>query len=116
MELHAHLIKFGFSRDPSLRNHLVTLYSKCRRFGYARKLVDESSELDVVSWSSLLSGYVQNGFVEEALLVFNEMCLLGVKCNERKRGVSGNAGNQTIKRVLPLEVHCDRLCLCYFAI
>ena len=82
MELHAHLIKFGFSRDPSLRNHLVTLYSKCRRFGYARKLVDESSELDVVSWSSLLSGYVQNGFVEEALLVFNEMCLLGVKCNE----------------------------------
>ncbi|TKY66374.1 Pentatricopeptide repeat-containing protein [Spatholobus suberectus] len=82
LELHAHLIKFGFSRDSSLRNHLVTLYSKCCRFGYARKLVDESSEPDVVSWSSLLSGYVQNGFVEEALLVFTEMCLLGVKCNE----------------------------------
>ncbi|KAK7405356.1 hypothetical protein VNO78_06605 [Psophocarpus tetragonolobus] len=82
MEVHAHLIKFGFSRNQSLRNHLVTLYSKCRRFGYARKLVDESSEPDVVSWSSLLSGYVQNGFVEEGLLVFNEMCLLGVKCNE----------------------------------
>nr|KYP69015.1 Pentatricopeptide repeat-containing protein At2g22070 family [Cajanus cajan] len=82
MELHAHLVKFGFSRDASLRNHLVNLYSKCCRFGYARKLVDESSEPDVVSWSSLVSGYVQNGFVEEALLVFNEMRLLGVKCNE----------------------------------
>jgi len=82
MELHAHLIKFGFSRDPSLRNHLVNLYSKCCHFGYARKLVDESPEPDLVSWSSLISGYVQNGFVEEALLVFNEMCMLGVKCNE----------------------------------
>lgn len=82
MELHAHLIKFGFSRHPGLRNYLVTLYSKCCRFRYARKLVDESFEPDVVSWSSLLSGYVQNGFVEEALLVFNEMFLLGVKCNE----------------------------------
>ncbi|XP_027338964.1 pentatricopeptide repeat-containing protein At5g04780, mitochondrial-like [Abrus precatorius] len=82
MELHAHLIKFGFSREPSLRNHLVTLYSKCCRFGYARKLVDESSEPDLVSWSSLISGYVQNGFVEESLLAFNEMCMLGVKCNE----------------------------------
>ncbi|KAK7317847.1 hypothetical protein RJT34_02419 [Clitoria ternatea] len=82
MELHAHLMKFGFCHNPSLRNHLVNLYSKCCRFGYARKLVDQSSEPDLVSWSSLISGYVQNGFGQEALLLFNEMCVTGVKCNE----------------------------------
>ncbi|XP_057458405.1 pentatricopeptide repeat-containing protein At5g04780, mitochondrial-like [Lotus japonicus] len=83
MELHAHLIRFGFSHDPSFRNHLVSLYSKCGRFGYARKLVDQSTETDVVvSWSALISGYVQNGFGKEALLAFNDMCMLGVKCNE----------------------------------
>ncbi|KAK7257363.1 hypothetical protein RIF29_31289 [Crotalaria pallida] len=83
MELHAHLIKFGFSNDPSLRNHLVTLYTKSQHFGYARKLVDQSTEPDlVVSWSALISGYVQNGLGKEALLAFGDMCLLGVKCNE----------------------------------
>lgn len=83
MEIHAHMIKFGFSHHPSLRNHLVTIYSKSRRFGYARKLFDQSTEPSmVVSWSALISGYVQNGFDKEALLAFNEMCMLGVKCNE----------------------------------
>lgn len=83
MELHAHLIKFGFSQDPSLRHHLVTMYSKSQHFGYARKLVDQSAEPDlVVSWSALISGYVQNGLVEKALLAFSDMCMLGVKCNE----------------------------------
>lgn len=82
MEVHAHMIKFGSSHDPSLRNYLITLYSKSRQFGYARKLVEESAEPDLVSWSALISGYAQNGLGEEALLAFYEMQTLGVKCNE----------------------------------
>ncbi|XP_030953018.1 pentatricopeptide repeat-containing protein At5g04780, mitochondrial-like [Quercus lobata] len=82
MEVHAHMIRFGLSEDPSFRNHLISLYSKCRCFGYARKLVEESSEPDLVSWSALISGYAQNGLGEEALLAFHEMHLLGVKCNQ----------------------------------
>ena len=82
MEVHAHMIKFGLSEDPNLRNHLINLYSKCRCFGYARKLVDESTEPDLVSWSALISGYAQNGLGKEALLAFHEMHLLGVKCNQ----------------------------------
>lgn len=82
MEVHAHMIKFGSSHNQSLRNYLITLYSKCRRFGYARKLVEECEEPDLVSWSALISGYAQNGLGEEALLAFYEMHMLGVKCNE----------------------------------
>ncbi|KAH7568877.1 hypothetical protein JRO89_XS06G0066300 [Xanthoceras sorbifolium] len=48
--------------DPDFRNHLVNLYSKCRFFVYARKVVDESPEPDLVSWSALISGYAQHGF------------------------------------------------------
>ncbi|KAK7245577.1 hypothetical protein RIF29_40424 [Crotalaria pallida] len=45
--------------------------------------LDQSTEPDlVVSWSALISGYVQNGLGKEALLAFGDMCLLGVKCNE----------------------------------
>ncbi|CBI30601.3 unnamed protein product, partial [Vitis vinifera] len=82
LQIHAHITKSGLSDDPSIRNHLINLYSKCRNFGYARKLVDESSEPDLVSWSALISGYAQNGLGGGALMAFHEMHLLGVKCNE----------------------------------
>ncbi|KAK3207102.1 hypothetical protein Dsin_021148 [Dipteronia sinensis] len=82
MEIHARLIRFGLLKDPDFRNHLVNLYSKCRFFVYARKLVDESPEPDLVSWSALISGYAQHGFGREAISAFEEMHLLGVKCNE----------------------------------
>ncbi|KAK1556850.1 hypothetical protein Q3G72_013401 [Acer saccharum] len=82
MEIHARLIRFGLLKGPDFRNHLVNLYSKCRFFVYARKLVDESPEPDLVSWSALISGYAQHGFGREAILAFEEMHLLGVKCNE----------------------------------
>ncbi|KAG6777073.1 hypothetical protein POTOM_016873 [Populus tomentosa] len=82
MEIHAHVIKFGLSQDPKIRNYLANLYSKCQLFGYARKLLDRSTEPDLVSWSALISGYSQNGFFQEAVLAFYEMHLLGIKCNE----------------------------------
>lgn len=55
---------------------------KCQCFGYARKLLDEIPEPDLVAWSALISGYVQNGLANEALSTFREMHLLGIKCNE----------------------------------
>ncbi|KAL3819156.1 hypothetical protein ACJIZ3_005061 [Penstemon smallii] len=82
IQIHAHLIKLGLSPDPKHRNHLINFYSKCRFFVDARKLIDESPEPDLVSWSSLISGYAQNGLSEEALLAYHEMHVLGVKCNE----------------------------------
>lgn len=82
MEIHARMIRLGLSRDIRLRNQLINLYSKCQCFRVARKLVMDSTEPDLVSWSALISGYAQNGRGEEALLTFYEMYLLGVKGNE----------------------------------
>ncbi|KAG8499969.1 hypothetical protein CXB51_006411 [Gossypium anomalum] len=82
MQIHAHTLKFGSTNDPKSRNFLISLYAKCKLFGYARKLVDESPEPDLVSWSALISGYAQNGFARDAIWAFHEMHLLGLKCNE----------------------------------
>ncbi|XP_059643119.1 pentatricopeptide repeat-containing protein At5g04780, mitochondrial-like [Cornus florida] len=81
LQIHTHITKVGLSGDTKIRNHLIHLYSKCRNFGYARKLIDESSEPDLVAWSALVSGYAQNGLGEEALLAFREMHSLGIRCN-----------------------------------
>ncbi|XP_016713990.2 pentatricopeptide repeat-containing protein At5g04780, mitochondrial [Gossypium hirsutum] len=82
MQIHAHTLKFGSTNDPKSRNFLISLYAKCELFGYARKLVDESPEPDLVSWSALISGYAQNGFARDAILAFHDMHLLVLKCNE----------------------------------
>ncbi|MBA0555316.1 hypothetical protein Golob_025505, partial [Gossypium lobatum] len=52
------------------------------KINQTRKLVDESPEPDLVSWSALISGYAQNGFARDAIWAFHEMHLLGLKCNE----------------------------------
>ncbi|KVH89504.1 pentatricopeptide repeat-containing protein At5g04780, mitochondrial-like [Cynara cardunculus var. scolymus] len=82
LQIHTHLIKIGLANDSKHRNHLINLYSKCRLFGCARRLLDESPEPDLVAWSSLISGYAQNGLGEEAILAFSEMHSLGIRCNE----------------------------------
>ncbi|XP_057954681.1 pentatricopeptide repeat-containing protein At5g04780, mitochondrial-like isoform X2 [Malania oleifera] len=82
MRVHALLTECGLSKDPKLQNHLINFYLKCRVFGYAHKLIEEMTQPDLVSWSALISGYAQNGLGEEALLAFQEMYLLGLRCNE----------------------------------
>ncbi|GMH05467.1 hypothetical protein Nepgr_007307 [Nepenthes gracilis] len=82
LQVHAQLTKSGLLGDPKLRIQLINLYSKCQSFGYARNVLDECSEPDLVSWSVLISGYSQNGMGKEALLAFREMHLLGIMCNE----------------------------------
>ncbi|XP_074269901.1 pentatricopeptide repeat-containing protein At2g03880, mitochondrial-like [Silene latifolia] len=81
-QIHGQLTKSGLLIDDRFRNQLINLYSKCRVFGYARKLFDESPEPDLVSWSAIISGYVQNGMWKDAVLAFKEMQLLGINCNE----------------------------------
>ncbi|KAK1422690.1 hypothetical protein QVD17_17976 [Tagetes erecta] len=82
LQIHTQLIKLGLNQDSKCSNHLINLYSKCQVFGCARKVFDESPEPDLVSWSALISGYVLNGFNEEAILGFKEMHKLGIRCNE----------------------------------
>ncbi|CAI0468773.1 unnamed protein product [Linum tenue] len=71
MEVHAHLIILGLHQDARLRNLVVNVYSKCRCFGYARKLLDESPEPDLISWSALISGYSQSGEIADSTRIFD---------------------------------------------
>uniref|UniRef100_A0A7N0RBA6 DYW domain-containing protein n=1 Tax=Kalanchoe fedtschenkoi TaxID=63787 RepID=A0A7N0RBA6_KALFE len=82
MQAHSQTVGLGMSTLPKLRASLVNAYSKFGVFGYARKLLDESPEPDLVSWSALISGYVKNGLDKQALMAFHEIHALGLKYNE----------------------------------
>lgn len=49
------------------------MYAKCGELGDARKLFDGIPCRNVVSWTSMMTGYVQNGAASEAVLLFKEL-------------------------------------------
>ncbi|KAM2416356.1 hypothetical protein ACFX1W_023337 [Malus domestica] len=56
---------------------LIELYSKCGQIGKAMKVFDEFLHLDVFLWTSMVTGYEQNGGPEEALEFFSRMVMVG---------------------------------------
>eukprot|EP01018_Ginkgo_biloba_P022189 Gb_02998 [translate_table: standard] len=81
-KLHAHMMKTGFDADMFAGNNLVNMYAKCGSLVYARQVFDKMAERNVVSWTTMIAGYVQQGYVEEALKLFSPMQWFGVKPNQ----------------------------------
>ncbi|KAI3848862.1 hypothetical protein MKX03_034248 [Papaver bracteatum] len=55
------------------------MYSKCGNIQSARKVFDAMRHPDLVSWSSLIGGFAQNGRPEEALRYFELLLKSGTK-------------------------------------
>lgn len=70
--VHGHIVVLGFQSDTFLSNILISLYAKAGWLIHARRLFDKMSQRNVVTWSSMISVYVQHGCSEEALMVFLE--------------------------------------------
>ncbi|CAI0475855.1 unnamed protein product [Linum tenue] len=78
--LHGYLLKLDLAAcNCSVVNSLLSFYAKVGRVESARKLFDELPQRDVVSWNSMISGYVANGGSEEGLEVFKLMVSSGVE-------------------------------------
>eukprot|EP01018_Ginkgo_biloba_P037418 Gb_09410 [translate_table: standard] len=82
MWVHNYLIRSGFEADASVGNSLVAMYAKCSNLEIARHLFDTMSRRDVVSWNAMIAGYAQNGYTYEALTLFHQMQVEGVKPNQ----------------------------------
>ncbi|XP_004301150.1 PREDICTED: pentatricopeptide repeat-containing protein At1g74600, chloroplastic-like [Fragaria vesca subsp. vesca] len=72
-EIHGHALRAGVGRDVVVGGAIVNMYSKCTALELARRVFDMLPQKDEVACSSLVSGYAQNGCIEEALLLFNYM-------------------------------------------
>ncbi|CAN4092916.1 unnamed protein product [Withania somnifera] len=66
-------LKWGFGDDMFVLNSLIHLYGECGEVEKARKVFDKMSQRNLVSWTSLICGYVRNEKAEEAVALFFKM-------------------------------------------
>ncbi|KAL2471323.1 Pentatricopeptide repeat-containing protein [Abeliophyllum distichum] len=78
-ELHAVILKNEFESDAFVMTALIDMYSKCGAVEKAKRVFDGMVEKDLVALNAVVSGYVQNGVVTEALSLVEEMKIMGVK-------------------------------------
>lgn len=67
------LVRKDWCAQLFLQNHLVNMYSKWGEMECARKLFDGMLVRNVVTWTTLISGYAQCGRGERAVEVFAGM-------------------------------------------
>ena len=61
---------------------LVDMYAKCQFLEEAWHVFDYMLEQNVVSWSGIIAGYALNGQYEEALNVFWQALMMGLRPND----------------------------------
>eukprot|EP01018_Ginkgo_biloba_P000439 Gb_36918 [translate_table: standard] len=108
MEIHEEINRNGFQYDGFVANALVDMYAKCGSLEKARDLFDKMPQRDavsmraagygqnahvdetpiffpkmpkrdIVSWTAMIAGYARNGDAMEALELFKQMQVAGVK-------------------------------------
>lgn len=80
--LHYEITSSELESDMVISNSLIDFYGKCRIVADARKVFDKVFHPDIVSWSSMISSYVQVDKAICALDLFGEMQQKGIEPNQ----------------------------------
>lgn len=81
-EILGHVLHLGFDSDIFVSNAVIHLLVSCGDLDGARKMFDKSCVRDLVSWNSMINGYVRRGWAYEALNFYREMKVEGIKPDE----------------------------------
>uniref|UniRef100_A0A1D1Z767 Pentatricopeptide repeat-containing protein At1g11290 n=1 Tax=Anthurium amnicola TaxID=1678845 RepID=A0A1D1Z767_9ARAE len=81
--VHCVAVKCGFCSNVVVGTSLVDMYSKCcSDMSDSRRMFDEMHERNVVTWTSLVTGYAAHQRPDEAMVMVNQMRVSGIKLNE----------------------------------
>ncbi|XP_068664677.1 pentatricopeptide repeat-containing protein DOT4, chloroplastic [Aristolochia californica] len=77
-QIHGLVLKLRFDSYNAVGNALVACYSKCKNIELAQQVFDKMVERDVISWNSMINGYVSSSLPEKGVQLLREMWLSGV--------------------------------------
>ncbi|KAF5178271.1 Pentatricopeptide repeat-containing protein [Thalictrum thalictroides] len=80
-QIHSLILKYGYDVAVASRTSLLTMYSKCGLVDDCLKVFDRFSYANLVTWTAVIMGLVQNGREESALLMFRQMIHCAISPN-----------------------------------
>ncbi|KAL5808354.1 hypothetical protein ACOSQ3_029045 [Xanthoceras sorbifolium] len=81
-QTHAYLLRHGFQFE-GMESYLIDIYAKSGLIRMSQTIFEKShtEDRDQVTWNAMISGYTQNGLVEESFTAFRQMLELNVTPN-----------------------------------
>ncbi|KAL2544469.1 Tetratricopeptide repeat (TPR)-like superfamily protein [Forsythia ovata] len=77
-QIHGHVFRFGFDKNPFISAALLDMYSNCGRLDVALRVFHSSPEKSVSAWNSLISAYGFHNNTRQAIETFKEMIDSGI--------------------------------------
>lgn len=75
--MHAKVVTGGLGSNVFVLNALLAMYMNCGALDMAKRGFDMMRGRDMVSWATMISGFVKNGCANGAVMMFNEMVGIG---------------------------------------
>ncbi|KAJ7558426.1 hypothetical protein O6H91_04G038400 [Diphasiastrum complanatum] len=81
-QIHADARKYDYECKLWVSTALLNMYVKCGDLEDARRVFDNMTNRNVITWTSMISGYAKSGNGLEALNLYQQMKRAGVKATE----------------------------------
>lgn len=78
-QVHGYMTRIGYDPYSFAASALVHMYSKCGNVENSKKVFNGMPRPDLVSWTSLIAGYAQNGMPDKALEYFELLLKSGTQ-------------------------------------
>ncbi|XP_058074874.1 pentatricopeptide repeat-containing protein At3g57430, chloroplastic-like [Magnolia sinica] len=103
-DIHGYVLKRGFEGDRYVQNALMDMYSRVGKLEVSQKIFQGMDDRDLVSWNTMITGYVINGRHDDALHLLSEM-QVAIKAKEEGSGIGNKVpykpNSITLMTVLP---------------
>lgn len=81
-QIHGRIVTSNFAENGFVCNALTDTYAKCGEIDLATRLFDRNKNKNLVSWNSMISGFLKNGHQERCIDLFHKMQLVGMEPDE----------------------------------
>ncbi|KAF6144155.1 hypothetical protein GIB67_004828 [Kingdonia uniflora] len=81
-QIHGYIIRLGFESDQCVSSGILDMYVKFGDVSGASLAFDSICEPDIVTWTAMISGCVENGEEDRSLGFYHRMMCLGVSPDE----------------------------------
>ncbi|KAL0403784.1 UNVERIFIED_CONTAM: Pentatricopeptide repeat-containing protein [Sesamum radiatum] len=73
--VHSRVLQGGFQSNDLVMNSLIDAYAKCNQIKLAWRVFCQMKRPDIVTWSTIISGFTHCGMPDEAIALYRDMRL-----------------------------------------